>query len=269
MAATLEHVTKKYPTAGMEAEEWLKVWEGGFTHDHSHVPDSHSHDHKHEDEPHSCNPTESEVDEKGNKLKVDKYLKNNLKHLTDGKTDKTVLVSLCGSSPDMEWLSSKGYNVVGVEVSEIAVKKVFEKSKSAKPIPFEVTVDGNLKIYSATDGKKLKVYVANFFDDALSPGKIGTFDCIWDSHGIVSVPIPRQEPYAKKLLTFLKPGGKMLFSTVGYDITKSKSRQGTVPVSTLQGFYPQCEIQLLDRTALAACELLGVDERTNEVVLIS
>ena len=280
MAATQENVTK----AGLGAEEWLKMWEGGFTHDHSHVPDEqggggdehHSHDHhghEHEDEPHSCNPTESDVDEKGNELKVDKYLKNNLKHLTDGKTDKTVLVSLCGNSPDMEWLSSKGYNVVGVELSEIAVKSAFEKSefKSAKPIPFEVTADGNVKMYSATDGKKLKVYIANFFDDALNPEKIGTFDCIWDAHGIVSIPVPQQEPYAKKLLTFLKPGGKMLFSTVAYDITKLKTgpAPSPVPVSTLQGFFPQCKVQLLESIPLGAGELDGVDEWTNEVILIS
>ncbi len=266
--------------AGLGAEEWLKMWEGGFTHDHSHVPDGsedcHSHEHhchEHEEEPHSCNPTETELDEKGGKLKVDVYLKNNLKHLTDGKTDKTVLVSLCGNSPDMEWLCSKGYSVVGVELSETAVKNAFEKSdiEPDKPIPYEVTVDGSLKIYSATDGKRMKVYVGNFFDDALSPGKLGTFSCIWDAHGIVSIPIPQQEPYAKKLLTFLKPGGKMLFSTVDYDISKLKTgpAPAPVPLSTLQGFYPQCKVELLENAPLPSYEIDGVDEWSNCVILVT
>ncbi len=246
---------KKVVQAGMGAEEWLKMWEGGFSHDHSHVPG---------EEPHS---TPNEPDEKGSKLKVDVYLKNNLKHLTDGKTDKTVLVSLCGNSPDMEWLCSKGYSVVGVELSETAVKSAFEKSD----IPFEVTVDGSLKIYSATDGKKMKVYVGNFFDDALEPGKLGTFPYIWDSHGIISIPDPQQEPYAKKLLTFLQPGGKMLFSTVDYDISQLKS--GPAPslilLSTLQGFYPQCKVELLESTPLPPGKLDGVDEWSNEVMLVT
>ena len=263
---------------GLGVEAWLKRWEGGFTHSHSHVHDGdaghdggtghhhhHSHGHHHS--------SESEVDSKGNPLKVDIHLKRNLEQLTDGKTDKTVLVSLCGCSPDMEWLASKGYSVVGVELSEIAVKQAFEKKdfKNAKPIPYEVSTDGNLKIYSATDGKNMKVYVSDFFNDSLTPEKLGTFDCIWDSHGIISLPPSQQEPCAKKLLSFLKPGGKMLYSTVEFDITKLKSGPvpGVVSLSVLQGFYPKHEVKLLETSPLPPGILEGVDELNNLVMLVT
>ena len=33
-----------------------------------------------------------------------------------------VLVPLCGKSPDLDWLSDHGYEVVGVELSEVAAR---------------------------------------------------------------------------------------------------------------------------------------------------
>lgn len=255
---------------GLEAEDWLKMWDGGWSHDHHHV-----HDETHftscgdEDSHHElhseCHRHEHEFDSE--KAKVDVFLKRHLSHLTSGKT---IFVSLCGSSPDMEWLCDKGYSVVGAEISETAVKKVFEK-EHGDPIPFSVIVDGDLKMYSAMDGKKLKVYVGNFFDDALNSEKLGKFDCIWDAHGIVSIPVSQQEPYTKKLLTFIKPGGKILFSTVEYDVAKLKSgpAPAPVPASRLQELFPQCEMKLLENGPLAGGELEGVDEWSNPVVLIT
>ena len=204
--------------AGLGPEQWLKLWESGFTHDHSQESDStsggHSHHHhehgKHEDH---CHSTISEIDNQGNMLKVDAYLLSNIHSLTGGNTNETVFVSLCGDTKDLEWLCSKGYSVVGAELSEKAVKQAFENA-CAGPIPYDVTTKGEVKIYSATDGKNLRVYVSDFFGDGICPQELGKFNCIWDSHGIVSLPGLQQKPYADKLLTFLKPGGKFLFSTV-------------------------------------------------------
>lgn len=245
--------------AGLGAEDWLKMWEGGFSHDHGehaqHAQDGgegHS-SHEHEDD---CG--------------TDEHLKRNVGHFTNNDTAKTIFVSLCGNSPAMEWLCNMGYSVVGAELSELAVKKIFEESK-AGAIPFNVITDGNLKIYSATDNKKLKVYVGNFFESDFNRNKLGTFDCIWDSHGIISIPVPQQEAYASKLITFLKPGGKILFSIVDYDITKLKKGPAPAPISAsrLQQLFPQCGVELLENPPLPGGELEGVDEWSNPVVLVT
>ena len=39
-----------------------------------------------------------------------------------------VLVPLCGKSPDLLWLASQGYEVTGIELSEIAIRAFFEES---------------------------------------------------------------------------------------------------------------------------------------------
>ena len=74
---------------------------------------------------------------------------------------------------------------MGAELSEKAVKEAFEDA-CAGPIPYDVTTKGEVKIYSATDGKKIRVYVSDFFGDGICPQELGKFNCVWDAHGIVS-----------------------------------------------------------------------------------
>jgi hypothetical protein len=160
---------------------------------------------------------------------------------------------------------------MGIEISETAVKAAFQKATGGA-IPFEVSNEGNFKIFSATDGKKLKIFVGNFFDDdGINSTRTGMVDHIWDAHGIVSLPPAQQKPYAEKLRTFLKPGGgKILFSTVDYDITTLKKgpAPAPMPLSVFQALYPECEVQLLENEPLPLGELEGVEEWTNPVVLV-
>ncbi len=169
-----------------------------------------------------------------------------------------------GNTLDLGWLCDLGYSVVAAELSEIGS---FSNAPGGQiPITNE-----NLKYYSATDGKKMKVYVGNFFSEALVPENIGTFDCIWDSHGIVAMPISDQEPFAKKLITFLKPGGRMLFSTVDYDLTKLTAGPvpAPVPASRLQELFPKCEVKQLANEPLPCSDFEGVDEISSPVVLVT
>ena len=274
----LGDVIGPYSSVGITAEGWLKLWDTGFSHDHGQFVDDDTHQTSCREESH-CHSGSRDHDgshdhgshQHAHGNKVDVHLKRNLHHLTGGDTGKSILVSLCGNSPDMKWLCDQGYSVAGVEISETAVKQVFEKALDG-PIPFEVITDGSVKIYSATDDKKLKVFVGNIFDDGISPAKVGTFDCIWDAHGIVSLPVAQQKQYAEKLCTFLKPGGgKILFSTVDYDITKLKEEHKEhapppVPASLLQEFYPGRETVLLENGPSPHGKLKGV---TNPVVLVT
>ncbi len=257
-------------TVGLGPDQWLQMWDSGFTHDHSQQADSSSGEHRHhgqeEDQEHG---TVNDVNKSGKVLKVDRYLFRHISTLTGGNSNEAILVSLCGDTKDLEWLSSKGYSVVGVELSETAVKKAFENA-CAGPIPYRVTTHGDIKEYSATDGKKLRVFVGDFFGDGISVRLIGQFNCVWDSHGIVALPVSMQKPYAEKLLTFVKPGGKILFSSLDYDITTLKSSPAPAPVSSslLSKYYPGCNVSLLEDSVFNHNHLEGIDHITNPVILV-
>ena len=165
--------------------------------------------------------------------------------------------------------------MVGAELSETAVKNIFNR-KDGEKIPHEVVEKDNVKIYSATDGKNLKVYVGNFFAEGINPNNLGTFDCIWDAHGIISLPASEHQQYASKLASFLKPKGKILFSVVDCDVSKLKEGHAPalVTYSQLQEFYPECEVRLLESKTFPVPKghhdaFEGVENVKNPVILVS
>ena len=220
-------------------EQWLKMWEDGFQHSITGIKDQQE-VHKtpqHEDSQHASGPGHHGT-------QVDVYLRRHLDSLIAGKDNLSIFVTLCGNSPDLVWLCEKGHNVVGCEISAKAVEQLFENRVHGGKIDYEVKEEGGIKIYSATDGKKLKVYVGDFFG-ALSPDTTGTFDCIWDCHGIISVPANLHTTYAEKVIKFLKPGGRMLFSTVDSEDTKERTLNA-VSTARLMQLFPSFNVEELE-----------------------
>ena len=230
------------------SEQWLKLWEDGFHHHHHHNEGDQQ---KSSSAPLIQVPSSAESGEKRasgpgcHGTAVDKYLQKHIGSLTGGKDNLSILVTLCGNSPDLAWLCEKGYNVVGCELSAKAVEQLFENRVLGGKIDYQVSEEGGIKTYTATDGKKLKVYVGDFFSAALSPELTGTFDCIWDCHGIISVPATLHAQYADKVSKFLKPGGRMLFSTL--DSVDAKET-APVPISAarLSELFPAYSVELLE-----------------------
>lgn len=224
------------------SEQWLKMWEEGFHHHHDDqgehaaaaAPDS-------REKKHASGPGHHGTE-------VDKYLRKHLGALVEDKDRPSIFVTLCGNSPDLAWLCEKGYEVVGCELSTKAVEQLFENKVLGGKIDHVIKEEGGTKVFTATDGKKLRVYAGDFFG-ALSPELAGTFDCVWDCHGIISVPANLHSQYAEKLSTFLKPGGRMLFSTLDCACAEAKV-PGPIPVSTarLAELFPGFNVKVLENS---------------------
>ena len=259
-----DEAKKPMPMIGLSPEEWVRLWDTDFEefshgqhdkhtehHDHSH----HHHEGGHEHEQHTCGS--------------EKYLKLYLPKLVRDKRTISILVSLCGNTPDLEFLARQGHDVTGIDVSEKAVKEIFDNSVEG-PIPYTVVTKGDFKVFSATDGKKITVYVGDFFN--LAADQVGPFDAVWDAHGIISIPEKAMQPYANKLKELLKPGGVMLFSTVSFDVNELTKGPAPCPISTaeLRNFFPgEFEIELLEDPDFDASEYEGVTKCTNPVHLLT
>ena len=250
---------------GILPEEWVKMWEEWNSPDQSTC--------EHSDNQHCSHEHDKESGESGGHghgSEVDKYLKKHLDRMTGGKANSTIFVTFVGNSPDLAWLCDQGHTVVGCEISETAVKELFQNKVLGGAIPYQVEEKGDVKIFTASDGKKMKVYVGDFFG-SLSPEMTGTFDCVWDSHGIVSIPISLHVPFAEKVVKFLKPGGRMFFSTSDYDITKLKAGPAPCPMATarLQELFPDFDVELLDEPEEDPAEMEGLDRFTNPYNLLT
>lgn len=67
-----------------------------------------------------------------------------------------VLVPLCGKTRDMLWLRAQGHEVVGVEISPVAVEAFFSENS----LPFSITQSGSFHLYQA---EGFLLYCGDFF----------------------------------------------------------------------------------------------------------
>lgn len=118
-----------------------------------------------------------------------------------------VLVPLCGKSPDLLWLAKRGHEVVGVELSDIAVEGFFKDQN----LDFECDTHGPLTCYTATDCS-VTVYCGDYFDFQSSP-----FDALYDRAALVALTEELRPRYVMHTDRLLKPGATRLVITLEYD----------------------------------------------------
>ena len=104
--------------------------------------------------------------------------------------DARVFLPLCGKTLDIGWLLSQGYRVTGSELSEIAIRQLFE---ALGAVPEVSDIDG-LKRYRAD---RIDIFVGDFFN--LTPEMIGAVDAIYDRAALVALPAEMRGAYALHL----------------------------------------------------------------------
>lgn len=101
-----------------------------------------------------------------------------------------VFVPLCGKSLDIGWLLSRGHDVTGAELSEIAVQQLFAEL-GVEPRIQEL---GNAKHYR---GKKIDIFVGDIFQ--VSREILGPVDAVYDRAALVALPEEMRQRYAAHL----------------------------------------------------------------------
>lgn len=173
---------------------------------------------------------------------VDAYLQQYIKLLTGEKPNASILVTLCGKSLDLPWLCDQGYKVTGVEISELAVKQLFEENG----IPYSIGAKESFKVFSATDHRNLTVYVGDFY--AISPDLAGVFDAIWDHNALGAINPEDRTNYTAKLRSLLKADGNILLSNFEYNQAERPTCPFSVPNSLVKKlFQDHFDIELLEK----------------------
>ena len=106
------------------------------------------------------------------------------------KEDSSVFLPLCGKTLDIQWLLSKGYNIIGAELSELAIQQLFDELQ-VKP---DVSIQEKFKVYET---KGLKIFVGDIFD--LSSEVLGDIDAVYDRAALVALPFNIREKYTEHL----------------------------------------------------------------------
>lgn len=155
-------------------------------------------------------------------------------HLARGST---VFVPLCGKSRDMLWLQSQGHEVLGVELSVIAVDAFFKENGL---VPRQ-SASGRLEGYEANG---IRILRGDFFD--LSKDDLAHVSAVYDRASLIALPPEMRERYARHLVSILPPGIEILLITVDYPQPEMSGPPFAVSVNEVEALYREhAEVRLL------------------------
>jgi len=119
-----------------------------------------------------------------------------------------VLVPLCGKSLDLAWLAGRGHQVLGIELSEKAIKDFFSEHQ----VQPQISQKGAFKVYS---GDAIELWCGDFF--ALTASDVADCTALYDRAALIALPAPMRERYAAHLQQILAQGVQGLSITLDYD----------------------------------------------------
>ena len=130
-----------------------------------------------------------------------------------------VLVPLCGKSKDLIWLAKKGHKVVGVELSDIAIRDFFAENQ----LSFDLNWYDGVAYYQARELDILLIE-QDFFEF-----KEVDFDACFDRAALVALPPTLRAPYAQHLNLRLKPKATLLVVSIDYAYQDKDTRASSPP----------------------------------------
>lgn len=139
----------------------------------------------------------------------------------------TLFLPLCGKTRDIAWLLSRGVQVLGSELSELAVTQLFAELGA---VP-EIHQQGAHRVYKVPG---LTVYQGDFF--ALDANELGDVGAVYDRAALVALPEKLRERYTQKLMNLTK-GAPQLLVTFEYDQTRIDGPPFSIPTAEVQKHY--------------------------------
>ena len=148
-----------------------------------------------------------------------------------------VFVPLCGKSADMLWLRSQGYDVVGVELSPLAVRAFFEENA----LEFTVRQQADFEVY---EGDGLRLYCGDFFQ--LGPADLGDLHAVYDRASLVALPPDMRTAYVAHMAKLLPGGARTLLVTFDYPQHEMSGPPFSVQDEEVRRLYANaCEVNLV------------------------
>ena len=114
-----------------------------------------------------------------------------------------VFIPLCGKSRDLHWLLEQGYEVVGAELSRLAVEQLFAELGLTP----RITDEGPLERFAAG---RLTVFVGDIFD--LDRRTLGEVRAVYDRAALVALPEALRTRYAAHLAALTHHARQLLIS---------------------------------------------------------
>lgn len=127
--------------------------------------------------------------------------------LLDVAVRSPVLVPLCGKSNDMIWLNQQGHDVLGVEISPVAVEAFFAENNLTP----EIEQAGDHEVWRSGT---IEIIRGDFF--TLPRETFKHILCVYDRASLVALPQNMREQYVRHLEEILLRRARILLVTLEY-----------------------------------------------------
>ena len=118
-----------------------------------------------------------------------------------------VFFPLCGKSLDMIYMLNRGFSVIGVELSEIGIKKFFHENE----LDFTISQVGEFDLYSANN---IEIYCGDFF--SLTSKHLSDVKAVFDRKSLIALDRNLRQKYVKHLNDIISLGVRILLITLHY-----------------------------------------------------
>jgi len=144
------------------------------------------------------------------------------------KPDEVIFVPLCGKSRDLAWLTEQKLQVVGVELSPLAIEAFFVEH-GLQPEREDI---GELELWRAG---AIRIYCRDFF--ALRLQHLHGARLVYDRAALMALPPRGRHDYAARLTEWLPSGGRMLLISNSYDQQRIDGPPFSVPRQEVEQLY--------------------------------
>ena len=165
-----------------------------------------------------------------------------------------IFLPLCGKARDMAWLTAQGFEVVGVEISQLAVEAFFTEHE----IDYKVSEAGPLRRYRA---EGITLLQGDFF--ALETSDLGSVELVYDRAALIAMAPDERPGYCRHMLDLLPQRPPMLLICLEYDQAEMSGPPYAVAETEVRASYGgDYRIELLARH-----DIIDESERWREVGL--
>ena len=142
--------------------------------------------------------------------------------------DYRVLVPLCGKSLDLLWLGERGHDVIGAELSAVAV----EAFCLEHGIPARRRALGGFDVFEV---ERLTLFRGDFLE--LTPALLGNVSAVYDRASLISWTPSLQPAYVNHVTALTRPGTETLLIAVEYPGNQMKGPPFPVTGDDIKRLY--------------------------------
>ena len=157
-----------------------------------------------------------------------------------------VFLPLCGKAIDIHWIAQQGFDVIGIELSQIAIEAFFEENS----LDFEYRESDRFGIYRSAN---ITLLQGDFFD--LNEADLNNCELVYDRAALIALERDDRPRYYAHMLSILPVSCDMLLISLEYDQAEMSGPPFSVPTEEiLQRYSNAFSVQMLETSNI-------IDER--------